>query len=226
MVDGVWGGHLLHLAGLDVIGSTAGSLSRILQDREIELWESKRIVGSATPEEVRHDEILLTFLFSLLSLGTQIKTGELSVAHRSFRVISTASKSIPLKDWLSDEHANMFFPVPSQPMDAAEEASVLLATGCPKELVDTLLVFADKYRHSLSAENVLKNRKLGTRSLVRIARRLALYPQDTDLQDIIQRSLLAEFLPATEKMNLLTLFEDSNIFKKTTPVGHFPFFIR
>ncbi len=112
LVDGVWGGHLLHLAGLDVIGSTAGSLSRILQDREIELWESKRIVGSATPEEVRHDEILLTFLFSLLSLGTQIKTGELSVAHRSFRVISTASKSIPLKDWLSDEHANMFFPVP------------------------------------------------------------------------------------------------------------------
>ena len=200
-------------------------MSRILQDREIELWESKRIVGSATPEEVRRDEPLLTFL-SLLSLGAQIATSELSVAHRSFRVISTASKSIPLKDWLSDEHANMFFPVPSQPMDTTEEAGVLLATGCPQELVDTLLVFADKYRHSLSAENVLKNRKLGTRSLVRIARRLALYPQDTDLQDIIQRSLLAEFLPATEKMNLLTLFEDSNIFKKTTPVRHFHFFMR
>lgn len=208
-----------------MIGSTAGSLSRILQDREIELWESKRIVAFATPEEVRHNEALFTALFSLLSPGTQIASGELSVAHPSFRVISTTSKSTPLKDWLSDEHANMFFSVPSQPMDAAEEAAILLWTGCPQALVDTLLVFADKYRHSLSSENVLKNRKFGTRSLVRIARRLALYPQDTDLQDIIQRSLLAEFLPATEKMNLLTLFEDSNIFKKTAPVRLFPPFV-
>ncbi|KJA23810.1 hypothetical protein HYPSUDRAFT_137004 [Hypholoma sublateritium FD-334 SS-4] len=203
LVEGAWGGSLLHLAGLDVIGSTAGSLSRILQDREIELWESKRIVAFAAPEE--------------------IASGELSVAHPSFRAISTASKSIPLKDWLSDEHANMFFSVPSQPMDTAEEAAVLLSTGCPQALVDTLLIFADKYRHSLSSENVLKNRKLGTRSLVRIARRLALYPQGTDMQDIIQRSLLAEFLPATEKMNLLTMFEDSNIFKKTAPFNPSPF---
>jgi hypothetical protein len=112
----------------------------------------------------------------------------------------------------------MFFPVPSQPMDAAEEADILYATGCQKELVDTLLIFAEKYRQSMSSENVLKNRKLGTRSLVRMARRLALYPHDKDLQSIIQRSLLAEFLPATEKMNLNTLLEDSNIFKQTPSV--------
>lgn len=70
----------------------------------------------------------------------------------------------------------------------------------------------------MSADNVLKNRKLGTRSLVRVARRLALYPQDTDLQALLRRSLLGEFLPATEKMNLNALLEDSNIFKSTPPV--------
>jgi hypothetical protein len=103
-------------------------------------------------------------------------------------------------------------------MDAAEETAILAATGCPQPLIDTLLVFAEKYRQSMSADNVLKNRKLGTRSLVRIARRLALYPQNTDLQAVLRRSLLAEFLPATEKMNLNTLLEDSNIFKSTPPV--------
>ncbi|TFK31838.1 AAA domain-containing protein [Crucibulum laeve] len=200
LVEGVWAGHLLHLSGLDVIGSTAGSLSRIVQDREIELWESKRIVGDAALEE--------------------ITSGELSVAHPAFRIISTASKSLPLKDWLSDEHSNMFFPVPSQPMDAKEEAAILVATGCPPEIVDILLSFAEKYRQSMSADNVLKNRKLGTRSLVRIARRLAMFPQDNDLNIIITRSLLAEFLPAMEKMNLTTLLEDSNIWKQ--PVAFNP----
>jgi len=116
----------------------------------------------------------------------------------------------------------MFFAIPSQPMDAKEESAILAATGCPQSHIDTLLVFAEKYRSSMSADNVLKNRKLGTRTLVRIARRLALYPQDVDLRSIIQRSLLAEFLPATEKMNLNTLLEDSNIFKITPPVGFIP----
>lgn len=112
----------------------------------------------------------------------------------------------------------MFFTIPSQPMDAQEESAVLSATGCSQRCVDTLLTFADKYRRSMSADNVLKNRKLGTRSLVRIARRLALYPRDSDIYYIIQRSLLAEFFPATEKMNLNTLLEDSNIFKQTSQV--------
>jgi len=52
LIEGAWSGRLLHLSGLDVIGSTAGSLSRIVQDREIELWENKRIVADASPEEV------------------------------------------------------------------------------------------------------------------------------------------------------------------------------
>ncbi|KAG6898082.1 hypothetical protein C0992_006002 [Termitomyces sp. T32_za158] len=66
-------------------------------------------------------------------------------------------------------------------------------------------------RQSMSDDNVLKNRKLGTRSLVRIARRLARFPQDDDLNAIISRSLLAEFLPAVEKINLDTLLAEAKI---------------
>lgn len=95
-------------------------------------------------------------------------------------------------------------------MDADEESTILLSTGCLPKTVATLLAFAERYRQGMSADNVLKNRKLGTRSLVRIAKRLAMFPGD-DLYSIITRSLLAEFLPAVERINLSTLLDDSGI---------------
>ena len=125
----------------------------------------------------------------------QAPSPDLSVAHRAFRVISTASKSLPLKDWLSDEHANMFFPVAAQPMSHAEEEHLLLQTGCPAPVVDALLRFADRYRTSMTADAVQKNRKLGTRALMRIARRAAQFPSvEPDLCTLLSRAVLAEFL--------------------------------
>lgn len=52
MIDGAATGKLVHLSGVDVAGSTAGSFARLLQDREMELWEAKRIVAHASDEEV------------------------------------------------------------------------------------------------------------------------------------------------------------------------------
>ena len=145
---------------------------------------------------------------------------DLSVTHPSFRVISTASKSLPLKDWLGDEHANMFFTVPAQPMSHAEEAHILLQTGCAAPVVETLLRFADRYRTSMTSDAVQKNRKLGTRALMRIARRIAQFPAAAeDLHVLLSRAVLAEFLPATETMNLQNIFEDTGIKKRTQPVS-------
>lgn len=52
VTEGAWEGRLVHLSGVDVIGPTAGTLARLLQDRELELWEGKRIVARADDEEV------------------------------------------------------------------------------------------------------------------------------------------------------------------------------
>ena len=46
LVQGAWAGRLVHFSGLDVLGPTAGAVARLLQDREVELWEGKRIVAS------------------------------------------------------------------------------------------------------------------------------------------------------------------------------------
>ncbi|KAJ7443890.1 AAA domain-containing protein [Mycena galericulata] len=207
LVEGAWAGRLVHLSGLDVIGPTAGSLARLVQDREVELWGGKRIVADATSAE--------------------LESGELSVVHPSFRIITTASKSLPLKDWLSAEHANMFFAVPAQPMEHAEERAILLATGCNEDAVERMLAFAERYRVSMSEDSVQKNRKLGTRSLVRIARRIALGSSahaepavdaegdagGWDLRAVLSRTLLLEFLPAVERMNIDAVFEEAGIYR-------------
>ncbi len=149
----------------------------------------------------------------------QLEEGELSVTHPSFRVIVTASKSLPLKDWLSDEHANMFFPVPSLPMASEEETVILAQTGCPPEIIEALLKFAHKYRARMTSDVVQKNRKLGTRALVRLASRLAKFPGDSDLHTLLSQAILAEFLPPAESKNLEIIFEECGITKRTPPVS-------
>ncbi|PIL28944.1 hypothetical protein GSI_08991 [Ganoderma sinense ZZ0214-1] len=220
LVEGAWEGRLVHLAGLDVIGSTAGSLARLTQDREVELWEKKRVVRRILNNEVG---ICFDYRGAVLNVVLKEPSPDLSIAHRAFRMISTASKSLPLKDWLSDEHANMFFPVAAQPMSHAEEEHLLLQTGCPTPVVDALLRFADRYRTSMTADAVQKNRKLGTRALLRIARRVAQFPAaEPDLHTLLSRAVLAEFLPATEAMNLLNICEETGIKKRTSAFNPSP----
>ncbi|KLO18907.1 hypothetical protein SCHPADRAFT_935748 [Schizopora paradoxa] len=192
---GVWSGKLVHLSGTDVIGPTAGSLARLTQDREIELWEEKRVVGQL--------------------LDNEESSETLTIASPTFRVISTSSKSIPLRDWLTVEHSNMFFAIPTQPMDEAEEARILSATDCPAATIGALLKFANKYRTSVSAESVQKSRKLGTRSLVRIAKRVAAYSWDDDIYAMLCRAVLADFLPPTERMTLQEMLEEAGIRRRT-----------
>lgn len=103
-------------------------------------------------------------------------------------------------------------------MSQEEEMTLLLQTGCPQELVDTLVNFAERYRLSMTSDLVQKNRKLGTRALMRIARRLAKYSDYADLYTMLSRAVLAEFLPAAEQMGLNNIFEELGIQQLTPPV--------
>jgi hypothetical protein len=103
-------------------------------------------------------------------------------------------------------------------MEHEEESMLLLSTGCPPRVVERMLAFAERYRQTMSEDNVQKNRKLGTRSLMRIARRLAVdggedNAEGADLRAILSRSLLLEFLPGVERMNIDTLFDDAEVLR-------------
>ena len=141
---------------------------------------------------------------------------DLTICHPSFRIIATASKATPLKDWLTHEHANMFFTLPSQPMNKEEERKAVLFTGCPTEIAEKLLTFAEKYRNALASDSVQKNRKFGTRAITRIAKRMTMVSQNGDqsgdeLYALINRLILAEFLPTTERTALKLLSKECNI---------------
>ena len=83
----------------------------------------------------------------------------------------------------------------------------------------TLLAFAEKYRASMTSDVVQKNRKLGTRALIRLARRLGRFPHDSDLRSLLRQAILAEFLPRTETMNLDVIFEDCGLKERTPAVS-------
>lgn len=51
MVQAAREGKLVHLSGTDVLGPTAGSLARLVQDREIELWEGIRLLEQPSDGE-------------------------------------------------------------------------------------------------------------------------------------------------------------------------------
>ncbi|EIN14530.1 hypothetical protein PUNSTDRAFT_118001 [Punctularia strigosozonata HHB-11173 SS5] len=182
--------RLIHLEGTDAIGSTAGSLARLLQDRELELWHGKRIVAQIAQDEA---------------------TSELAITAPSLRIISTPSKSVPLRDWLTIEHANMFFPILALPMGTTEETQILLATTCPTAIASQLVHFAQRYRERMTSDVVQKNRKLGTRSLIRITRRL---PWDDDLHSMLSRAIMTEFMPSLERLDVETLMEECGILKR------------
>lgn len=82
-------------------------------------------------------------------------------------------------------------------MNLAEERSLLVATGCPTHLVDLMETFAIQYR-AITSNVGSKARKLGTKSLLRMAKRLARFPHE-DLRTMLERALLVQFLPITEK---------------------------
>ncbi|KAH9160345.1 hypothetical protein EDB89DRAFT_2081954 [Lactarius sanguifluus] len=217
LVQGAWAGRLVHFSGFDVLGPTAGAIARLLQDREVELWEGKRIVASPGDDlgPVRSD---FPSLESFTETCTRRRTTPILLSPTHPSALSAPLRA--LRDWLSAEHANMFLTLLAQPMGRSEEAALLLRTGCPLSHVDALLGFAGTYRTPMApSDGALRVRRLGTRALLRIARRLARFPWDQDTRRMLERALLTDFLPATEKVGVEELLEDAGI-KKISPAFH------
>lgn len=186
LVKGAMEAKIVHLANIDVLGPTLGSLASLLQDRSVELWEGGRAsLTDATSSR-----------FKEVGVGL----GKLTPLHPAFRVIATSSSS--KSDWLNEEVSTLFGFVAPSPMTEAEERDIILRrSGCPEDRLSRLFAFTKRYRE-LSSDPTLgleKGRRLGTRSLIRIAQRLAKYPADTDLRSLLERTLLVDFLPRSNR---------------------------
>lgn len=189
---------VVHLAGIDVLGPTLGSLARLTQDRQLELWLGGRAIeaGSKLPE----------------AETKEVGMGKLTTLDPSFRIVATTAASKP--DWLNEEASTMFGFVQPSPMSAVEERQVIEArSGCPKEHLDVLLAFAARYR-TLSRDATLglsKSRRLGTRALIRMAARITRFPDSTDIHALVTRNLLVDFLPRTTKELVHRVLDESGL---------------
>jgi hypothetical protein len=199
LLHGALAGSLVHLAGIDVLGPTLGSLARLTQDREVELWAGGR---AALPGAMPSAE------------SGEIGEGTLTSINPAFRLICTASA--PRADWLNEEASALFSFVAPMPMSAAEELKVIVArSGAEPAALSQLMDFAGRYR-ALAADPALgldASRRLGTRSLIRVATRLARH-SSTDLHDTLARTLLIEFLPRTTSTLVQTALAESDLRKR------------
>ncbi|PWY99398.1 hypothetical protein BCV70DRAFT_162599 [Testicularia cyperi] len=204
LVRGAMQGKLIHLAGVDVLGPTLGSLSRLLQDRELELWDGARMTetspGSAPTARKDLDKV---------------ETEGIVPIQSTFRVVATAPKAT---GWLDEEASTMFAVCTTRAMDEAEERHVVLSRiGLETETsnIRRMFEFVNRYR-ALSADPNLglsKSRRLGTRQVIRMASRLAKWDEDCDLHGLIWRSLLVDFLPITVREVISNLLGDCGIYK-------------
>lgn len=214
LVRGAMQGKLIHLAGVDVLGPTLGSLSRLLQDRELELWNGARM----TEAEGEGEQTAVT------PAGPSIGAGEIVPIKPTFRVVATASKAT---GWLDEEASTLFAVCSTRAMDEDEERHIVLTrVGLTEPTSDMkhLFQFVNKYR-SLSADpnlGLAKSRRLGTRQVIRMAARLATWQEDCDLHGLIWRSLLVDFLPITVREVIANLLTECGIFKPGTE-GAFQF---
>ncbi|GAA5900077.1 hypothetical protein JCM6882_002608 [Rhodosporidiobolus microsporus] len=208
LVKGAKGGEMVWLEGVDTIGATAGSLGRLWADREGELWEGKRLTVAPSPSGGKVE-------------ASSDGTGILDYLHPSFRIITTSTKATPPSTWLTEDLTASLLALPSIPMPPSEERALLALTSCPSPLIAQLQSFAALYRARTAAEagsaGTSKSRRLGTASLVRIARRLARFPGE-NVRTLLERTLLVEFLPKVEREQVDELMKETGLEKEPTQV--------
>lgn len=220
LVRGAMQGKLIHLAGVDVLGPTLGSLARLLQDRELELWNGARLTEAEQVTSSLESEPSTADLLR----GPSIAPGEIVPIQPNFRVVATAPKAT---GWLDEEASTLFAICSTRAMDEDEERHIVLSRvglSEPTSDMKRLFQFVNRYR-SLSADPNLglsKSRRLGTRQVIRMASRLGRWQEDCDLHGLIWRSLLVDFLPITVREVIANLLTECGIFKPGTE-GAFQF---
>ncbi|KAI8033057.1 hypothetical protein M5D96_014190 [Drosophila gunungcola] len=176
--------------------STASVLQRLIHDRELQLCDGSTLLGA------NRYRSLLQQGFSAEQLA---EMGFLPL-HESFRVVALAEPPRPgggQPSWLTAELLGLFLYQELRPLRQAEEQQ-LLAQLCGGSLPaggEGLLKLAHLLRSSPDPLLQGLAGTLSTRQLLKLARRLAAYPQ-SDVHEMLQNTFLARFMPALSRSAL------------------------
>ncbi|XP_039291605.1 von Willebrand factor A domain-containing protein 8-like [Nilaparvata lugens] len=196
VLDGI---HRLH-------HSTLAILHRLVQDRELQLFDGRRML-----RHDRYDELVET-------LGEEkvIRSGLLRI-HPSFRIVALGEPSgIGEQQWLNPELLSLFVFHEVRSLSIEEEKQIMMAKfGRLSSTVQEVLRVAKELRSSTDPTMQLLASSLSTRQLLRIANREALFPTN-DAYHIIQQAMLAKFLPPLARNALETVLQRAGITHKSS----------
>uniref|UniRef100_A0AAV2K2C1 von Willebrand factor A domain-containing protein 8 n=1 Tax=Knipowitschia caucasica TaxID=637954 RepID=A0AAV2K2C1_KNICA len=205
-------GKLLLLDGIHRVNlGTLAVLSRLLHDRELDLYDGTRLLRSDRYQALK-EELQFT--------DQQLQERSIFPIHPSFRVLALAeppvvganSSSSKGQQWLGPELLTMFLYHTVTPMSKAEEMQLIegLAPNVPKEAVEQLLHLTHSLRstHDPTAQSLASS--LSTRQLLRICRRLSEYPEES-IAYAVNKACLSRFLPSLARASLQKSLSNASI---------------
>ncbi|KAI9519069.1 hypothetical protein NQZ68_032124 [Dissostichus eleginoides] len=218
LVTAAMEGKLLLLDGIHRVNlGTLAVLSRLLHDRELDLYDGTRLLRWDRYQELKEQLELsdeeLQERGNAGSKGRQKETQnpqmKIFPIHPSFRVLALAeppvlgSSSSRGQQWLGPELLTMFLYHTVTPLSREEEMHLIqgLTLNVPKEAAEQLLHLTHSLRQMNDPTAQSLASSLSTRQLLRICRRLSQYPEES-IAHAVNKACLSRFLPSLARASL------------------------
>lgn len=212
LVTAAMEGKLLLLDGIHRVNlGTLAVLSRLLHDRELDLYDGTRLLRWDRYQLLKED---------LQLTDQQLQERSIFPIHPSFRILALAEPPVvgangsnsKGQQWLGPELLTMFLYHTVTPMSKAEEMELVegLAPNVSKEAVEQLLHLTHSLRSTRDPTAQSLASSLSTRQLLRICRRLSQYPEER-IAHAVNKACLSRFLPSLARASLQKSLDNSSI---------------
>ncbi|ETN61020.1 hypothetical protein AND_007335 [Anopheles darlingi] len=208
-------GHAVILDGIHRLHhSTLAILHRLVHDREMQLYDGRRLL-----HHERYDRMLATE-----NRGTLDTTGLLRI-HPGFRIIALAEPNGRREvqgghggtatNWIAPETLNLFLFHEVRGLSEREERTLLDTLHGPLDgTMEQIVNLAHRLRSSADPVMRTLSANLSTRQLLRIARRLRQYGEraaQRNAADIVHATFLSKFMPNLARNVLDSAMERTGI---------------
>ncbi|XP_015258026.1 PREDICTED: von Willebrand factor A domain-containing protein 8 [Cyprinodon variegatus] len=206
-------GKLLLLDGIHRVNlGTLAVLSRLLHDRELDLYDGTRLLRWDRYQALK-EQLQLS--------DQQMQERSILPIHRAFRVLALAEPPVVgggsgssrgQQQWLGPELLTMFLYHTVSPLARAEEAGLIqgLAPSVPMEAAEQLLQLTHSLRQTNDPTAQSLASSLSTRQLLRICRRLSRYPEES-IAHAVNKACLSRFLPSLARASLEKALASSSV---------------
>uniref|UniRef100_A0AAQ5Y816 von Willebrand factor A domain-containing protein 8 n=1 Tax=Amphiprion ocellaris TaxID=80972 RepID=A0AAQ5Y816_AMPOC len=208
-------GKLLLLDGIHRVNlGTLAVLSRLLHDRELDLYDGTRLMRWDRYQTLKED---------LQFSDKQLQERSIFPIHPSFRVLALAEPPVvgTSQQWLGPELLTMFLYHTVTPLAKAEEMGLIqgLCPNIPPEASEQLLRLTHSLRNMNDPTAQSLASSLSTRQLLRICRRLSQHP-DESIAHAVNKACLSRFLPSLARASLEKNLANCSIEDKPDPAEH------